>query len=65
MRTFIATIAKMNISVKERAKLTVCKKKEQNLDLVNLLRNDFLQKCISRTFPKKYFFQGAPLNGPF
>ena len=52
-RAFIATLAKTNINIKERARPTVCKTKEQDIKLVTLLRNEFLQRCISRTIAKK------------
>ena len=40
-------------------------KKEQDLKLATLLRNEFLQRCISRTFAKKSFLEGTPPNDSF
>ena len=48
-----STLAKTNINIKERARPKACKTKEQDLQLVTLVRNEFLQRCISSTFAKK------------
>ena len=37
--TFIAALTKTNINIKERARPKACKTKEQDLQLVTLLRN--------------------------
>ena len=55
MTTFIATLAKANINIKEIVRPTACKTKGEDLQLVTLLRNEFLQRHISRTFAKEIF----------
>ena len=52
VKKFIGTLAKTKTNFKEKARPTACKRKEQNLHLVTLLRNEFLQRCISKIFPK-------------
>ena len=58
VRTIVVTLAKTN-SIKEKARPTACKTKEQDLQLVTFLRSEFLQRHISRTFAKKSFFRST------
>ena len=52
--TFIATLAKTNININKKEQ-DLQLSRQKSLQLVTLVRNGFLQRCISSTFAKKSF----------